>query len=158
MTTWQETMSKVSAEVPRLSFGDRSSIAKEIWALQKAEREVLRAQRDGEAESLRVMRETERAMLRAQQKDEQQYARVERARLWYCVLMVLVLAIAGAMAMVTCKDFRQQPEQQKSLQNIQKLAGDIQQLARAVGHHPGLMDVWMRDIQGLAHQIGALAG
>ena len=36
MAAWRETMSRVSAHAPKLPFGDRSKIAKEIWELQKA--------------------------------------------------------------------------------------------------------------------------
>ena len=36
MAAWRETVAKVSAHAPKLTFGDRSKIAKELWALQKA--------------------------------------------------------------------------------------------------------------------------
>ena len=38
MATWHETVSNVSRQTPGLSFGDRSKIAKELWAPSKAEK------------------------------------------------------------------------------------------------------------------------
>ena len=65
MATWRETMSMVSAHAPQLAFGDRSKIAKELWALRKSEA-----------------------------RSEAPLAKVDRVYRWLCVFAVVCLATA----------------------------------------------------------------
>ena len=93
---WKTAVSHVSEKCPTLSFGDRSKIASELWELQKAERDALRAQRDSELEELRTMKLAEQQRLRDLQNGERQYARIERAV--FCAIFL----IAGLVGLASC--------------------------------------------------------
>ena len=96
--SWKGAVSFVSERCPMLSFGDRSKIASDLWELQRAERDTLRAQRDSEVQELRAMRLAEQRTLREEQAAERQYAKIERSVLWVCVLLAVVLSVAVALA------------------------------------------------------------
>jgi hypothetical protein len=96
---WKGVVSFVSQQCPTLAFGDRSKIASDLWELQKAERETLRAQRDAEVEQLRAMRLAEQRALREMQAAEQQYARIERAVLRAGFMLAAIVGLALFLAL-----------------------------------------------------------
>ena len=114
---WKGTVSYVSDRCPTLSFGDRSKIASDLWELQKAEREALRAQRDCELEELRAMRLTEQQKLKEMQEAERQHARIERAVLRVFFLLAIVVVLACFIAMAYQATYGQQ-ECQAQLEDV----------------------------------------
>ena len=141
---WKGAVSYVSDRCPTLSFGDRSKIAADLWELQKAEREALRAQRDAEMEELRAMRLAEQQKLRELQEAERQYAKTERAVLRVFFLLAIVVGLASFVALSFQATYGQQ-ECQVQLEDLRTSAGQ-----RAKDFAAGLAEI-QRLTQRLVH-------
>ena len=138
--SWKGSVSYVADRCPTLSFGDRSKIASDLWDLQKAERDALRAQRDAELERLQAMRLAEKQRFRETQEAERQYARIERAvlRILFLLAVVVGAALFVALSIQATWDSRecqaqlaatQEDSQQRAARFAQGLA-EMQQLTR----------------------------
>ena len=135
---WHGAVSFVADRCPTLSFGDRSKIASELWDLQKAERDALRAQRDCQLEEMRVMQLAEHQKLKEMRDAEWQYARIERAVLWVAFLTAIIVMLASFVALSYQATYGQQ-ECHVQLEGAQQRSRDF-----ADG---------LAEIQRLAHRL-----